>query len=374
MTSVDLVNVPWEIQMALRSRLPIIGSALFLLLGAGAYFLPTFVPYMAINGINIVEHKDIIAIAMGAVAAIFLLISFVAGRSKSDDYEASDETDVYEEAIVVELAEETPAEAVYQDAYDVPVFDNTVEEFTEAPVKLTSTEKRAAKAAAKAEKKRLKEEAKFAKKAEKEAAKAAKAAEKAAAKGASVDSEILDAETGTDWYKDDEFLTQTVTDAPVADDAVGSVEETASEETTEVTDENWTEAAYTDPTFTVPFADETTETPTEAQAEEETVETEVEETVEAEVENADVVALKAQVAALEAALNDQAQNTQYALLELSEATRSNSTARLEWLKDMVEKNDFGDDVVLRMIDMLIRQSKADEDTVQSAISANDLRK
>lgn len=359
--------------MASRSRLPIIGSAIFLLLGAGAYFLPTFVPYMAINGINIVEHKDILAIAMGAVAAIFLLISFVAGRSKGDDDEASDETDVYEEAIVVEIPEEVSTEATYQDAYDVPVFDNTVDEFdAEAPVKLTSAEKRALKAAAKAEKKRLKEEAKFAKKAEKEAAKAAKAAAKAAAKGALVDSEILDAETGTDWYKDDEFLTQTVTDTPVADDAVDSAEETASEETTEVTEENWTEAAYTDPDFTVPFADETIETPTDAQAEDETVETEAEH--EAEAENADVVALKAQVAALEAALNDQAQNTQYALLELSEATRSNSTARLEWLKDMVEKNDFGDDVVLRMIDMLIRQSKADEDTVQSALSATDLRK
>lgn len=369
--------------MALRSRLPIIGSAIFLLLGAGAYFLPNFVPYMAINGINIVEHKDIIAIALGAIAAVFLLISFVAGRSKSEDDETSDETEVYEEAVVVEITEDAPAavstEAFYQDGYDVPVFDNTVEEFdAEAPVKLTSAEKRALKAAAKAEKKRLKEEAKFAKKAEKEAAKAAKIAAKAAAKGAvAEESEILDAETGTDWYKDDEFLTQTVTETPVAEDAAESSEEVAEEtvEVTEVTEENWTEAAYTDPNFAVPFAEETVETPAEAEAETE-VETEEAPAVEAEaaVESADVVALKAQVAALEAAINEQAQNTQYALLELSEATRSNSTARLEWLKDMVEKNNFGDDVVLRMIDMLIRQSKADEGTVQSALSANDLRK
>lgn len=365
--------------MASRSRLPIIGSALFLLLGAGAYFLPTFVPYLAINGINIVEHKDLIAIGFGVLAALFLVVSFVGGRSKGEGDDTSDETEVSEEAVVVEISEEPTAEAApYFDSYDVPVFDNTVEESdSEAPVKLTSTEKRALKAAAKAEKKRAKEEAKFAKKAEKEAAKAAKAAEKAAAKGASAESEILDENTTTEWYENDGFLNDTVTETPVVEEA-SEVAAEATEETTEVaevTPENWTEAAYTDPTFTVPFVDETIETPAESEAEVESEETEIEIEVESVVEeNADVVLLKAQVAALEDALADQVQNTQYALLELSEATRSNSTARLEWLKDMVEKNNFGDDVVLRMIDMLIRQSKADEGTVQSALSANDLRK
>lgn len=353
--------------MALRSRLPIIGSALFLLLGAAAYFLPTFVPYLAINGINIVEHKDLIAIGLGAVAAILLLISFFTGRkavNEEDEEDDSDEPAFFTEDTSVPVLETTG----FEGGYDVPEFDNTVEEFVAEPkVKLTAAEKRALKAAAKAEKKRQKEEAKFAKQAAKEAAKAAKAAAKAAKKGAVVDSEILDEETGTDWYKDDDFLAQTVTDAPVAEEASADVD--TAEPAAEITDENWTDAAYSDPNFEVPFAEEIIESV--EVTEDVAVEATDEEVTE---ENPEVAALKAQVMALESALAQQAETTQLALLELSESTRSNSTARLEWLKDMVEKNNFGDDVVLRMIDMLIRQSKADEGTVHSALSALDLNK
>lgn len=344
----------------MRSRLPIIGSALFLLLGTAAYFLPTFVPYLAINGINIVEQKDLIAIGFGGVAAVLLIVSLFTGRKKSNDEDTSDET---------ESATPVANEATDEAGYEVAAYDNTVSEFDDQPrVKLTAVEKRAAKAAAKAEQKRIKEEAKFAKQAAKEAAKAAKAAAKAAKKGGAATGEILDAETGTDWYQDEDFLAQTVTDAP-AEEVAEEVLEESPEIATEVA-ENWTDATYTDPNFTVPFADEVIDTVETANDEVDTIES----TETTEDDSASVVALKAKVEALESALAEQAQSTQLAFLELSEATRSNSTARFEWLKDMIEKNQFGEEIVLRMIDMLIRQSKIDEGTVQSALSAADLRK
>lgn len=201
---------------------PLVIAAIFLIAAVASIFvLPTIDPTLTVGGFPVEQNKEMITLGLFGFTLIFAALSFILRKTDKELVVKTSQPKTKKakkEAPTAQMAAVASAYGYEEEA---------------KPVGLTPEQR----AMQREERKRELEAGKFRRAAEKEAAKAERAAKKAARKGRKVEMVEVDEVSDLNQYD----VEETVYDTPA--------------ETT-VQQPEWIEAAYTDESFEVPFADQ----------------------------------------------------------------------------------------------------------------------